>query len=258
MNDRDRRRFNGEENDMFVNNDRRDFNRSVPYYGQRSEYQNSGNSNNVNSPYGRQSNIQGGVGDYAQQRQPYPQNNQNMYRGNPNGVYQNREQGQPPVNRAFVRPEMQNPSGAVNQGYNRPPYPNRPYDDSPDSFGYQMDNDYQNGFQPAMHEQKKKRGLFGFAKQKKDESQQISLGNVVITDPKTYDDIKTVIDGLRKRQAIIVNFAKISSKDTQRILDFLFGAIYALGGSKQILNDHMYLFTPEGVTIQGPTSLKDR
>ena len=73
-----------------------------------------------------------------------------------------------------------------------------------------------------------------------------------------FEDVSGIIDSLRSRQAIIVDFRRVAAKDTQRVLDFLSGALYALGGSQERIGDGMFLFTPEGVTIQGPLSLKRR
>ena len=100
---------------------------------------------------------------------------------------------------------------------------------------------------------KKKKGLFGFGKK-----EDANVRNVIITYPRSYEDVSGIIDSLRSRQAIIVDFRRVAAKDTQRVLDFLSGALYALGGSQERIGDGMFLFTPEGVTIQGPLSLKRR
>ena len=52
--------------------------------------------------------------------------------------------------------------------------------------------------------------------------------------------------------------SKINDKGCQRIMDYLSGAIYALGGAQQRIADSMFLFTPDGVSIQGPSDLKKR
>lgn len=105
----------------------------------------------------------------------------------------------------------------------------------------------------TQSDDRKKRGIFGFGK--KDDT---NVRNVIITYPRSYEDVSGIIDSLRARQAIIVDFRRVAAKDTQRVLDFLSGALYALGGSQERIGDGMFLFTPEGVTIQGPLSLKRR
>lgn len=128
--------------------------------------------------------------------------------------------------------------------------PRRPEREERDQFRPEYESEP--SFQYVQTDEKKKKGLFPFGKKESD----ANVRNVIITYPRSYEDVSGIIDSLRSRQAIIVDFRRVADKDTQRVLDFLSGAIYALGGSQQRINDNMFLFTPEGVMIQGPSSLK--
>lgn len=87
-------------------------------------------------------------------------------------------------------------------------------------------------------------------------SQQVfPIGNVVIFSPKSYSDVQTLIDHLRKHEPAIVDFAGVGDESGQRILDFLSGAIYALGGSMQRISGTIFLLTPSGVSISAPTDI---
>lgn len=79
--------------------------------------------------------------------------------------------------------------------------------------------------------------------------QVFSMQNVVLFSPKSYSDVQTLIDHLRKREPAIVDFAGVGDDSGQRILDFLSGAIYALGGSMQRISEAIFLLTPSGITI---------
>lgn len=79
--------------------------------------------------------------------------------------------------------------------------------------------------------------------------QSVPIGNVVLYSPKNYGDVQSLIDHLRMHEPAIVEFAGIGDDDGQRILDFLSGAIYALGGSMQRINGTIFLLTPSGVSI---------
>ena len=79
--------------------------------------------------------------------------------------------------------------------------------------------------------------------------QSVPIGNVVLYSPKNYGDVQSLIDHLRMHEPAIVEFAGIGDDDGQRILDFLSGAIYALGGSMQRINGTIFLLTPYGVSI---------
>ena len=76
-------------------------------------------------------------------------------------------------------------------------------------------------------------------------------GNVTIYSPKTYADVQTMIDILRRNESIIVNLEGIESSSAQRILDFLSGAAYAIGGSMRRVKEihSTFLITPQGTGI---------
>lgn len=81
---------------------------------------------------------------------------------------------------------------------------------------------------------------------------------VVICSPKSYQDIQNLIDSLKKKQSLIVDVSELDSKDTQRYLDFLSGAIYALNGSYQKIDSKKFYFAPQGVSITIPFDLKQK
>ncbi len=80
------------------------------------------------------------------------------------------------------------------------------------------------------------------------QSQKSSASNIVITAPKSYDDVKNVIDGLKNGNSALVNLG--NSQQAQRMLDFLSGAAYALNGSIEKVMEGQYLVTSQGVSIQ--------
>ena len=84
------------------------------------------------------------------------------------------------------------------------------------------------------------------------------IKNFVIYSPKTYTDIKKLIDFLRNGQPIIVNLSTVKQEKGQRILDFLSGAIYALGGKSHKISASIWLLTPNGVNIMVPTDLMEQ
>lgn len=87
---------------------------------------------------------------------------------------------------------------------------------------------------------------------------QPAASNVTIRHPRTYQDVQNLIDRLKMREQVIVDFSTLNQQSVFRILDFLSGAIYALGGSVQPLGDNMFLFVPAGVAINVPTDFGGR
>ena len=85
-----------------------------------------------------------------------------------------------------------------------------------------------------------------------------TASNMIIYSPRTYKDVKTLIDYLRNKEPIIVDLVEIKHDKGQRILDFLSGAIYALNGSMHKISGSIYLLTPYGVNIMVPSELEER
>ncbi len=77
-------------------------------------------------------------------------------------------------------------------------------------------------------------------------------GGTTIYSPSTYEDVQLLIDHLKMKQQVIVNFASINRTSVYRILDFMSGAIYALDGSIQQIANDIFLFAPSGVKITTP------
>lgn len=199
---------------------------------------------------GGESNRSARQGRYTPRFEPQ-QGNQDYYN---NGGYNNRnadsEWGQTPTGNYSSQYDRPN-----QYGYNAPNYPNS----MPQSQGGRYSEYAEEKPQPIVEPQQKKKGLFSMFKKNK-ESQPVydtSGQNMIITKPRTYQDVKLAIDNLRRRQALIVEFSKIPEKHVQRILDFMSGAVYALGGSQHRIGDKMFLLTPEGMSIQVPIDLKN-
>ena len=74
--------------------------------------------------------------------------------------------------------------------------------------------------------------------------------NVIITEPRTNEDLQNIIDNLKKGEAVIVDLQSVANDSSQRILDILSGAVYGLSGSLERLKDRMFILTPAGVSIK--------
>lgn len=107
----------------------------------------------------------------------------------------------------------------------------------------------------------KQSGIFGKRKESQNPPQEnvqqqvFPIGNVMLFSPKSYADVQTLIDHLKRHEPAIVDFAEVDNDSGQRILDFLSGAIYALGGSMQRISGTIFLLTPSGVSITAPPDI---
>lgn len=75
--------------------------------------------------------------------------------------------------------------------------------------------------------------------------------SMVLVEPRAYSESQQIADHLKNRNAVVVNFKRVTSEQSKRILDFLTGTLYAIGGSMEKLGNGIYLCTPKNVNVQG-------
>lgn len=73
--------------------------------------------------------------------------------------------------------------------------------------------------------------------------------NVVIFYPKNLSDLGQIVDFLATGQHALLNFEKVDKSVFQRILDFIAGAVCALGGKVENLGNNLFLFAPKNSQI---------
>ena len=77
-------------------------------------------------------------------------------------------------------------------------------------------------------------------------------------EPRAYSESQTIADHLKKRNSVVVNLKRVTSEQAKRIIDFLTGCIYAIGGDLQKLGNGIYLCTPKNVSVQGKMSENEK
>ena len=65
-----------------------------------------------------------------------------------------------------------------------------------------------------------------------------------------YEDAKAAADGLKSGQQQIVNLERATPQMTERIIDFLNGACYALDGTVERIGDKVVMFVPANVIVE--------
>ena len=78
-----------------------------------------------------------------------------------------------------------------------------------------------------------------------------SGNKMILVEPRAYSESQTIADHLKKRNSVVVNLKRVTSDQAKRIIDFLTGCIYAIGGDLEKLGNGIYLCTPKNVTVQG-------
>ncbi len=78
-----------------------------------------------------------------------------------------------------------------------------------------------------------------------------SGSKMILIEPRAYSESQTIADHLKKRNSVVVNLKRVTSDQAKRIIDFLTGCVYAIGGDLQKLGTGIYLCTPKNVSVQG-------
>jgi len=74
---------------------------------------------------------------------------------------------------------------------------------------------------------------------------------VVVLQPETFEEAREIADNLKSNKPVIVNLEKIEKEQARRMVDFVSGASYALGGDIQKISNMIFLVTPYNVGILG-------
>jgi cell division inhibitor SepF len=77
---------------------------------------------------------------------------------------------------------------------------------------------------------------------------------MIIVEPRVYAEAQEIADHLKNRRAIVVNLQRIQHDQAKRIVDFLSGTVYALGGDIQRIGSNIFLCTPDNVEVAGNVS----
>lgn len=74
---------------------------------------------------------------------------------------------------------------------------------------------------------------------------------MILLEPRAYSESQQIADYLKKRNTVVVNLKRVTPDQGKRIIDFVSGTLYAIGGSMQKLGDGIFLCTPKNICIQG-------
>ena len=74
---------------------------------------------------------------------------------------------------------------------------------------------------------------------------------MILLEPRAYSEAQQIADHLKNRNSVVVNLKRVTSDQAKRIIDFLSGCIYSIGGKMQKIGVGIYLCTPKNVNIQG-------
>ncbi|MGI6450345.1 MAG: cell division protein SepF [Desulfitobacteriia bacterium] len=79
---------------------------------------------------------------------------------------------------------------------------------------------------------------------------------VMVMEPVSFEDAQGIAEHLKACKSVILNLEQTDINVSQRIVDFICGTTYALGGNMQKVGNGIFLFVPNNVDISGELSYK--
>lgn len=79
---------------------------------------------------------------------------------------------------------------------------------------------------------------------------------VMVVEPVSFEECQGIAEHLKARKSVILNLERTDTNLSQRIVDFISGTTYALGGNMQKVGNGIFLFVPNNVDISGELNYK--
>lgn len=77
---------------------------------------------------------------------------------------------------------------------------------------------------------------------------------LILFEPHLFDDTQEIADNLKGHRPVLVNLKSLDQEQGSKVIDFLSGTVYALGGSIRKVGVHIFVCAPPNVDIQGSIS----
>lgn len=78
-----------------------------------------------------------------------------------------------------------------------------------------------------------------------------SSGKMILLEPRAFSESQQIADHLKKKNTVVVNMKRVTPDQAKRIVDFLSGTVYAIGGDLQKIGGGIFLCTPNNVNVEG-------
>ena len=74
---------------------------------------------------------------------------------------------------------------------------------------------------------------------------------LIISNPENFEEAAEIADNLRAKRAILMNIENAPRETQRRLIDFLSGVAYALGGKIKRVSAQAYIITPTNIDVVG-------
>lgn len=86
------------------------------------------------------------------------------------------------------------------------------------------------------------------------ETHKATENTMILLEPRAYSESQQIADYLKGNSSVVVNLKRVTPDQAKRIVDFLSGTIYAIGGDLQKLGGGIFLCTPKSINVEGKIS----
>ncbi len=76
-----------------------------------------------------------------------------------------------------------------------------------------------------------------------------SSSEVILIEPRSFDEMPQAIQALRERKTVILNLTMMDPDQAQRAVDFVAGGTYAIDGHQERVGESIFLFAPSCVNV---------
>ena len=88
----------------------------------------------------------------------------------------------------------------------------------------------------------------------KSSNKEVYKNKTIIVEPRAFSEAQQIADYLKQKNQVIVNFKRVTSDVSKRIMDFLNGIIYAIEGKMEKVGPGIVLCAPKCFEIEGNIS----
>lgn len=74
---------------------------------------------------------------------------------------------------------------------------------------------------------------------------------IAVYEPKSYEEAPLIVEDIKMRKAVIVNFENLEATLKRQIFDFVNGGLYAIEGKIQKVTKDIFIMAPSNVEIEG-------
>ncbi|MBU5341196.1 cell division protein SepF [Caldifermentibacillus hisashii] len=123
-----------------------------------------------------------------------------------------------------------------------------------------LDDNYEDEYEAEYDEPVEYENTTGTSRFQQQKKNVVSLQSIksssklVLVEPRVFNDAQEIADHLKNRRTVVVNLQRVEKTEARRIVDFLSGTVYAIGGEIQKIGSYIVLCTPDNVEVTGAIS----